>query len=185
MPPPTLAAAAALVATPTPSPDPLGSPQIAASPVGSPGLYPIISNLQPAPGASLPAGDVVIGARVSGSSDLTDVIAFVDSEQVQIDLGTPAPRVKVISLIRTLSVGSHEIRIQARDQHGQSGGYRWQFTVGQGRQLTPVPTNPPLPTRTPLPVPTRLPAAKPAAPAPGATPAAAPGAVTPTRPPAR
>jgi hypothetical protein len=163
--PPTLAVSSAFQPTPTPlsfatpgaatSPGPL----IAASPAASPGQYPVISSLLPAPGATLPPGDIVIGARITGSSDLTDIIAYVDGEAIQIPVGGPSARLKVVNLVRTLAVGSHEVRIQARDQHGQLGGYRWQFTVTPGGRAgadpTPRPTLGELPTRTPLPVPTR------------------------------
>lgn len=171
--PPTLAPAANLVATATPTAEPPAPPSpsplpVAASPAASPGLYPIISGLQPAPGASLPPGDVVIGARVTGSSDLVDIVAYLDGEPITIDVGGPEVRVKTISLVRTLAAGTHEVRIQARDAHGQLGGYRWQFTVGAGRSAPAAPTARPTaasPTRTPVPVPTRRPTATSARPA--------------------
>jgi hypothetical protein len=172
--PPTLVAASSLSQTATPTvilrPPPSPSPGItiagSPAPLVSPGIPPIISSLQPAPGASLPAGDVVIGARVSGSSDLVDVLAFVDGEDVPVDLGETPVRVKMVSFVRTLDGGTHEIRIQARDERGQLGGYRWQFTVGVPRQPVrapaPAPTVRPAPTspiraRTPVPAPTRRP----------------------------
>ena len=161
--PPTLAPASSLSLTPTELPfaaPASPSPAIAASPVGSPGLYPIISSLLPSPGATLPPGDVVIGARITGSSDLVDIVAYVDGEAVPVDVGGQAVRTKVINLVRTLAAGSHEIRIQARDDHGQLGGYRWQFVVGSALRppaTTSLQPQTPLQTRTPLPVPTRRP----------------------------
>jgi hypothetical protein len=172
LPPPTLAAAGALASTATPTaapeppPSPSPEPPVAASPVSSPGVSPIISGLQPAPGSNLPAGDVVIGARVTGSSDLVDVTAFVDGEPVPVDLEGPAIRVKTVSFVRTFGGGTHEIRIQARDQHGQLGGYRWQFSVGAPRQPVAPPTSRAptatpavraVPQRTQVPIPTRIP----------------------------
>jgi hypothetical protein len=168
--PSTLAPAGNLNPTPTPEPPPPSPPPaVAASPAaspGSPGLYPIVSGLQPAPGATLPAGDVVIGARVTGSSDLTDITAFIDGEAVTIDLEGPPVRVRTVSFVRSFASGTHEIRIQARDDRGQLGGYRWQFSIGAPRQpaavpepkpaVAPTPTSP-LITRTPLPLPTRRP----------------------------
>jgi hypothetical protein len=181
--PPTLSAfSAPPTSTPNPLIEPIGSPSpgIASSPSGSPGLAPIISGLQPAPGASLPAGDVVISARISGSTDLADVIAFVDGEGVELEPIGPGVRVKTISFVRSFGGGSHEVRVQARDIQNQLGGYRWQFTVGAGRQpasaptaVKPVPPTSPVQARTPVPVPTRRPtvvlpkpAASPARPAP-------------------
>ena len=137
----------------------------AASPAASPGLYPIIGSLLPAPGATLPPGDIVIGARITGSSNLVDIVAYVDGEAFPIEVGGPSIRVKTVNLVRTLGVGPHEVRIQARDDRGQLGGYRWQFMVGSGRSApTPnaQPTVPsvqtaPVVTRTPLAIPTRRP----------------------------
>jgi len=168
--PPTLSAFAA-PATPTINAliEPLGSPApgigSSPAPAGSPGLSPIVSGLQPAPGATLPAGDVVISARVSGSADLVDVTAFVDGESVEIEPIGPSVRVKTISFVRTFAGGNHEIRIQARDDRNQLGGYRWQFTVGSPRQPAVAPTavkpapppTSPIQARTPIPVPTRRP----------------------------
>jgi hypothetical protein len=119
---------------------------------------------------------VVISARVSGSSDLVDVTAFVDGEQVALEPIGPSVRVKVVSFVRTFAVGTHEVRIQARDQKGQLGGYRWQFTIGGGRQPAEAPaTKPVTPTsavqpRTPIPIPTRRPTIT----LPSSSPAAAP-----------
>jgi hypothetical protein len=161
--PPTLAAPSSFSATPTPlvfatDPSPSPVPVLAASPAASPGLYPVISSLLPAPGATLPPGDIVIGARITGSSDLTDIVAYVDGEAIPVDVGGTSVRLKVVNLVRTLAVGPHEVRIQVRDQFGQLGGYRWQFTVSPGGRIQTEPTPRPtldLPTRTPLPIPTR------------------------------
>jgi hypothetical protein len=174
IPPPTLGIAAGLIptATPTPTPDlppppPSPSPSrgaiAAASPNASPGLSPIISGLQPAPSSTLPAGDVVISARVSATSDLVDVIAFVDGEAVPLDLNNGTARIKTVSFVRTFISGTHEVRIQARDDRGQLGGYRWQFSIGAPRQSAPAPTARPanatsaVPAFTPPPIPTRRP----------------------------
>ena len=151
-PPPTLAPAAGLVPTAaasdsTATPAPVATPSVSASP----GVYPIISNMQPPPGAALPPGDIVIGARVTGSSTLVDVLAFVDGEPFQPSIGNPASRSMVFSFVRQLENGVHEVRIQARDDRGQSGGYRWEFTVGPRQPLptvTPPSITDPLPTFT-------------------------------------
>jgi hypothetical protein len=167
-------------ATPIPGDAPSPSPAVALSPA-LPGLSPIITGLQPAPGASLPPGDVVIGARISGSADLIDVTAFVDGDAIPIEPMGPAVRTRTVSFVRTLASGPHEVRIQARDDHNQLGGYRWQFSVGAGRNPAAAPTAPPAPTaarpaaptpavrdRTTPPLPTRRPTVVlPVTPAPG------------------
>jgi hypothetical protein len=190
--PPTLASARSLVqtATPIPAEEPSPSPVVALSPA-SPGLSPIISGLQPAPGASLPPGDIVISARISGTADLVDVTAFVDGDAIPIEPMGPAVRTRTVSFVRTLASGSHEVRIQARDERNQLGGYRWQFSVGAGRNLTAAPAAPPAPTaakpaaptpaiqvRTPPPLPTRRPTVDLPA-------TSAPGAAVPTKPASR
>ena len=151
--------------TPTADVQPLASPSpspgIAASPAGSPGAFPVISGLQPAPGVTLPAGDVAISARVSASSDIADIIVYIDGEPIPIDMSGPPVRVKTVSMVRAFTLGQHELRIQARDDRGQLGGYRWQFTIGTARQTAPTsaprPAAPEEPTATPFVVPTRRP----------------------------
>lgn len=194
-PPPTLVGARALSFTPTVEAPPSSSPSpspVAASPGLSPGALPVISGLQPAPGATLPAGDVVIGARVSASSDIADVIMYVDGESIPIDMSGPPVRVKMVSVVRSFALGSHELRIQARDDRGQLGGYRWQFTISAARQaaptseprptiaIPPTATLFPVPTRRPTVAPTTPPVAKPIIQTPGPAPVAKP-TVTPIR----
>lgn len=169
-PPPTLAPAAALRITPTPMPAPtVASPSpvaglspVATGPSPSPSIYPIISNLQPAPGATLPVGDVVIGARVTTSMDLVDLVLILNDEAVPQDVSRPNERVKTVSMVRSLAAGTYDVRVQARDQQGQLGGYRWQFTVGSGRRQAGA-TPPPRPTSS-LPTIAVPPAVAPAAP---------------------
>lgn len=167
--PPTLSAVSSLSRNVTPTvilgPPPSPSPGIAGSPApfGSPGLSPIVSSLQPAPGVMLPPGDIVISARVSGSTDLVDVTAFVDGEAITVEPAGPSARVKIVSFVRTFMGGTHEVRIQARDEKGHLGGYHWQFTVGAGRQPAAAPPTQPAPptssiqTPFPIPLPTRRP----------------------------
>jgi hypothetical protein len=198
VPPPTLAQASGLNPTPTPTPEPptpvpspSPSPGIVAVPFGSPGLSPIISGLQPAPGSTLPAGDVVISARISGTADILDVTAFVDGEAVPLDASGGTPRVKSVSFVRTFISGTHEVRIQARDDRGQIGGYRWHFSIGAARQQAIPATRPPtftsvVPIRTPIPLPTRRPTEAPFVPTPAPAPVpAAPTAPAVTRTPGR
>ena len=161
-PPPTLASAASLRTTPTPAPTatlPLPSPlPVAGAASPSPSVYPIVSNFQPAPGASLPAGDVVVGARVTTSTELVELVVFLNDEPIPQDLSRPSERVRGVSLVRTLAAGAYEVRIQARDRLGQLGEYRWQFNVGDGSRragATPPPRAPnALPTVGPPTVPT-------------------------------
>ena len=141
-------------ATTTPRPTPTPLPAFAAIPARSPGpgIYPLITNLQPAPGAAVPPGDVVLGARVTGASNLVDVVAFVDGEVVEPLMGAAPGRTVVISFVRQLPVGLHEVRVEARDERGQTGSFRWFFSVGP-RQPWPTITVPTMvpPPRAPTP----------------------------------
>jgi hypothetical protein len=107
------------------------------------------------------------------------VTAFVDGDAIPIEPMGPAVRTRTVSFVRTLAAGSHEVRIQARDDRNQLGGYRWQFSVGAGRNpaaVPPAPTvarpaaqTPAIQVRTPPPLPTRRPTVVlPVTPAPGA-----------------
>lgn len=150
-PPATLAPADSLLVTATIGPT--KAPTRVASPVASPRAArtnPVVSNIQPAAGAALPPGDVTIGARVTGSSSLIDVTAIVDGEPIQTSAGGRANRTVVFSFVRQLAIGQHEVRIQARDERGQTGGHRWQFWVGP-RQSPPGATAAPAPRATPAP----------------------------------
>lgn len=148
--PPTVAPATRPALTPTAEPTSPPSPDdvvIASPPTG---IYPIVSNIQPPPDSALPSGDVVIGARVTGASNLVDIVAFVDGDPVQPNMGNAPTRSLIFSFTRQLEVGPHEVRIQARDDRGNGGAFRWQFTVGP-RQRLPTATPPPLPDVAPLP----------------------------------
>jgi hypothetical protein len=104
---------------------------------------------------------VVIGARVTGSTDLMEILAFVDGEAIPVDIGGENVRMKAVSFVRSFVSGDHEVRIQARDEAGQLGGYRWQFSVGAPRPpaATARPTTAATPARKPQAVPTRRPTA--------------------------
>jgi hypothetical protein len=95
-----------------------------------------------------------------------DVTAFVDGEEVPLDLGagTGTVRVRTVSFVRTFISGTHEVRIQARDERGQFGGYRWQFSIGTPRQqiaapptIRPAAATPAVQPRPTIPIPTRRP----------------------------
>lgn len=85
-------------------------------------------------------GDVAIGARVLGASALVGVWAFVDGEPLEARVADPPSARVVLSSVRRLAVGPHEVHIQTRDDRGQVGSYSWGFTVGQ-RQPLPTATS--------------------------------------------
>ncbi|MFN8522540.1 MAG: Ig-like domain-containing protein [Chloroflexota bacterium] len=165
--PPTLAPAPALRITPittpaaTVGPSPVARVTAAASPSVA-GVYPIISNIAPPQNATVSRGAVTVGARVSGSSNIADVSLFIDGEAMAVEMASPDPKVVTVSVVRELPIGSHDVRIQARDEQGLVGGYRWQFNVGSPSTPTTGPTAAPPPRPAP-PTATRPPAASPPA----------------------
>ena len=194
-PPPTLSA---FSAPPTPTInaliEPLGSPspRIGSSPgpSGSPGLSPIISGLRPAPGASLPAGDVVIGARISGSADLVDVTAFVDGDSVEIErLGRPCgSRLSALCARSTAAItrsgfrpGTTRISLAAT-----VGSSPWAVAASRPARLPPRNrSSPPQPRRSSHVLRYRSQRGGPLWRCPGQAVPPAPAAASPTRPPAR
>jgi hypothetical protein len=131
--PPTLAPAAAQAPSP---PTAIASPSATARPAGSPGAIPVISGIQPAPNASVPAGPVTIAARVAASAPLVDVTITLNGEPLRAESGPVQGANLNWQVVRTLATGTYEVRVQARDETGALGGYRWQFTVA----ANPTPT---------------------------------------------
>ncbi len=149
--PPSTAIPARTVGTST-TPTPV--PPISAGPSrpALPGVYPLITNLQPAPGAAVPPGNVIIGARVTGGSDLVDVAAFVNGTSIEPLFDGSPGRTFVLSFVLWFPIGMHEVRVEARNDQGQMGSYRWYFSVGPRQPLPTVaaPTMVPLATTVPL-----------------------------------
>ena len=142
-PPPTLA---------VPGAPPAASPallMLAASPIPSPtaaGRNPILSGLAPAPDAQIPPGAVSIGARISASSELSEVAVILDGATVQPRITTFDAKNWGIAYTSKLEAGKHEVHLNAKDSDGRAGGYRWQFEVEGPVQA--LPTTPPLPAPT-------------------------------------
>jgi hypothetical protein len=144
VPPPTVAPAPTINAPPPPEPPP--APTAPAALTKSGGLYPLVTNMQPAPNTSVPPGDVTIAARVTGAGNLVEVRAFVGDEPYQPALPGQPARSAALSFIRRLDIGTYEVRIEARDDQGQARTHGWQFSVGARRlppTLTPAPDDVP------------------------------------------
>lgn len=136
-PPPTLTPPQ--LPPPAPSPIIVALPSPSASPTAPAGWrIPVMSRLLPIPNTTVPAGSVEIGARVSGSTDLTEVTLLVDGAAVQPEVATQSPLVWIVSYTSRLGPGRHEVRISARDREGRTGGYRWFFDVEAGPQASPT-----------------------------------------------
>jgi hypothetical protein len=143
-PPPTVSAP---LPTPSPSPPPV---IVLASPSPSPSILrdPILSGLLPAPNAMVAPGPVNIGARISASTNLTEVVLTLNGQTVEPNITEQSTQVWLIGYTSRLEVGRHEVRLNAKDREGRAGGYRWQFDV----QPRPFASASPVPTRSSTPV---------------------------------
>jgi hypothetical protein len=143
-PPPTVSAP-----LPTPSPPPLPI-VVLASPSPSPSIMrdPLLSGLLPAPNALVAPGPVNIGARISASTDLSEVVLTLNGQEVEPLITEQSARVWLIGYTSRLDIGRHEVRLSAKDRDGRAGGYRWQFDV----QPRPFASPSPKPARTSTPV---------------------------------
>lgn len=140
--PPTLVPPASTATPPPPS------PVVQAVPSASPSLLgrnPILSGLLPAPSAIVPPGAVNVGARISGSSDLVAATLSLDGAAVQPQVTMQDPRVWLVAYTGRLDDGRHEVRLNARDQDGRTGGYTWQFDVRPRTLPSPLPRTQPTP----------------------------------------
>jgi hypothetical protein len=102
------------------------------SPVASPtatGRGPIISTIQPQSGANVPVGPVTISARISATSDVSEVTMLVDGQATR-PSSTGDARTPTYSITMPLAAGQHQARIQVRDDQGRLGGFSWTFNVG-------------------------------------------------------
>jgi hypothetical protein len=153
--PPTLAAkpaepaasptlVVAVVASPSPPVAAVtASPQTvaAASPV-PPGRNPILGNLQPGNQAVVPAGTVNIGARITTTAELAEVVLTVNGVPVQPQVTQQDERTWLVAHASGLPAGSYRAHLTARDQHGRAGGFGWQFEVAGLPRASPSARSP-------------------------------------------
>jgi hypothetical protein len=136
------------------------------------GRNPIISGLAPGQDATVPPGPVTISARVAASSELSEASLSLNGAPVQSRVAAAGPLIWQVSYSGDLAAGTYAAQINARDRDGRAGGFRWQFTVGNGA-----------PPATPATTPSTAPAPKPIAPT--APPPTAPPTTAPAPPTAR
>ncbi|MFN0074815.1 MAG: Ig-like domain-containing protein [Chloroflexota bacterium] len=111
---------------------PVASPTVlpAPSPTAT-GRGPIISTIQPPANANLPAGPITVSARISATSDVSEVTLLVNGQATRPSASGDA-RNPTYSTSMNLPPGQHQARIQVRDDQGRVGGFSWSFTVGGG-----------------------------------------------------
>lgn len=104
--------------TPPPSPTTAGRP-------------PIISGLLPPADAAIAPGQVNLGARVAGSSDLVEVSLWLDNVLLRPQVTQQDTRTWSVSVSHQFEgPGKHSLRISAKDQDGRVGGFQWSFDIG-------------------------------------------------------
>ena len=166
--PPTLAASDALrfrsIATPSPgtsseaSPSPAASAGPSPSAVASPStlaMPPIVRTIAPAANGRVPEGaPVTISAVLVGrGADLASASLAVNGADSGAQIDKRNPREWSIHTSQALTVGSHSARLLVRDTSGGTGGFTWQFTVGDS-DASPAPAAKPAPaSASPVPKP--------------------------------
>jgi hypothetical protein len=90
---------------------------------------------------------VSIGARISASTDISEVSLTLNGAAVQPKVTEQSPQIWLIAYTGKLDAGKHEVRLTAKDRDGRAGGYRWQFDVESQPAARPSP-EPRRPNRT-------------------------------------
>jgi len=72
---------------------------------------------------------VTISARVSATSDVSEVTMLVDGQATR-PSSTGDARNPTYTFTTPLAAGQHQARIQVRDDQGRLGGFSWTFNVG-------------------------------------------------------
>jgi hypothetical protein len=132
------------------APSPILVVALAASPSPVAGRNPIISGLAPGQDANVPPGPVTVSARVAASADLSEASLSLNGAPVQSRVAAAGPLLWQVTYSGDLAAGTYAAQINARDRDGRAGGFRWQFTVGNG---APAPTAAATPTSAPAPAP--------------------------------
>ena len=119
---PTLAVIATVAPTPVsvePTPTPAAS-----------GRAPWILLPQPAPGARVAPGSMVIEARGRGDAVITSIRLELDGAPLPVSLEQRSESTwRGFASVR-VSAGQHAVRATVVDEAGRSGGYRWTFDAG-------------------------------------------------------
>jgi hypothetical protein len=140
--PPTLTPSDALKfrALPTPSPG-LGPTTADPSPVASPGAVaspstvaapPIVRTINPAANGQVAPGPVNLSAVLVGrGADLATASLTLNGADAGAQIDKRSAREWTIHTSQALARGTHTARVLVRDSSGASGGFTWQFSVGE------------------------------------------------------
>jgi hypothetical protein len=172
--PPTLTASEALRFKPLPVP----SPGIASSPSPSPGASPsvvvaapIVRTIAPSANGRVPAGaPVTLSAVLVGrGADLASASLSINGADSSAQIDKKSAREWTIHTSQSLGAGMQTARVLVRDAGGGSGGFTWQFAVGDEapravESPSPAPAPAPAPTHAPAPASGASPVPKPRSP---------------------
>jgi hypothetical protein len=127
--PPT-AVVTPVTATVAPTPAPLPpTPAVTPTPAAS-GRAPWILLPQPAPGARVAPGPMVIEARGRGDAAITSIRLELDGAALPVSLEQRSESTWRGFASARISAGQHAVRATVVDEEGRSGGYRWTFDAG-------------------------------------------------------
>jgi hypothetical protein len=141
------AATASPPAAGVPSPSAVATPSVVAAP-------PIVRTIAPAANGRVPSGApaAVSAVLVGRGADLASASLSINGADTGAEIDKRSPREWAIHTSRTLGNGPQTARVLVRDASGASGGFTWQFVVGE--DAPPAPENPsPKPSTSPQPKP--------------------------------
>jgi hypothetical protein len=164
--PPTLTASDALRFKPLPVPSPGIASSPSASPVASPSVVvaaPIVRTIVPSANGRVPAGGpVTLSAVLVGrGADLASASLSINGADSGAQIDKKSAREWTIHTSQSLGTGMQTARVLVRDSGGGSGGFTWQFAVGDE---APPAAEPQSPAPAPAPTAGASPVSKPRSP---------------------
>jgi hypothetical protein len=170
--PPTLTASDALRFKPLPVPSPGIASSPSASPVASPSVVvaaPIVRTIVPSANGRVAAGGpVTLSAVLVGrGADLASASLSINGADSGAQIDKKSAREWTIHTSQSLGTGMQTARVLVRDSGGGSGGFTWQFAVGEEAPPALEPQSPapaPAPSRAPAPASGASPVPKPRSP---------------------
>jgi len=123
---PTEVPSPAIIATVAPTPATVApTPTPAVS-----GRAPWILLPQPAPGARVAPGPMVIEARGRGDAAITSIRLELDGATLSVSLEQRSESTWRGFASTRITAGQHSVRATVIDEEGRTGGYRWTFDAG-------------------------------------------------------
>jgi hypothetical protein len=131
--PPTAVPTATPEPTPQPQPTVSLTPEATATPEATPESgerAPWVLLPQPAPGAKVNSGPVLVEARGRGDAPITEIRLELDGAALPVAVEQRSDVIWRGSTTVPVSPGKHAVRALVIDARGRSGSYRWTFEAG-------------------------------------------------------